>query len=108
MNAHSIIKKNTDVPTLCHLLSFSMPCPTDFNRPGQSWVCPAFKDDLWGPHHLYLLAPTGQLVGSGLTADGRAVKTGSKIKSPFDMLINQFSYGTELSVLVHIENGLID
>lgn len=43
-----------------------------------------------------------------MTADGRAVKTGSKIKSPFDTLINQLSYGTQLLVLVHSENGLID
>ena len=43
-----------------------------------------------------------------MTADGRAVKTGSKIKSPLDTLINQLSYGTQLLVLVHNENGLID
>lgn len=57
---------------------------------------------------LCLLAPRGGPLSSGLTAEGRVVKTRSKIKSLLDMLINQFSYGTELLVLVLIENSLID
>lgn len=35
-NANSLIRKNTDVPTLYHLPHFSTPCSIDFNRPGQS------------------------------------------------------------------------
>lgn len=55
-----------------------------------------------------LLVPGGEPLISGLAAEGRAVKTGSKLKSPFDVLINQFPHGTELPVLVLIENSLID
>lgn len=50
----------------------------------------------------------GQPLSSGLTAEGRTVKIGRKRKSPFDILINQFSPGTELLVLALIENNLID
>ena len=41
-------------------------------------------------------------------ADGRAVKTGSKVKSLFDTFINQLPSGTQLLVFVLNENGLID
>ena len=41
-------------------------------------------------------------------ADGRAVKTGSKVKSLFDTFINQLPSGTQLLVFMHNENGLID
>lgn len=93
-NANSVIKKNIDVSVLCHLVPFSMPCHIDFNRPGQSWVFPAFKVDLWRPP---TVSPPCSL--------GRAAKSfvdswrQDKIKSPFDMLINHFSYGTRLLVL---------
>lgn len=55
-----------------------------------------------------LLAPRGEPLISRLAAEGRAVKTGSKRKSPFDMLINQFSYETEWLVWALTENSLID
>lgn len=55
-----------------------------------------------------LLALRGEPLHSALTAEGRAVETGSKRKSPFDMLINQFSQGTGLLALALIENSIID
>lgn len=55
-----------------------------------------------------LLALGGEPVSSRLTAEGRAVKTGSKRKSPIDKLINQCSQGTELLVFALIENSLND
>lgn len=92
-------KENIDVAILCHLLPLSAPCHIDFSRPGQSWVFPAFKADPEALTLFRLLAPRGACLWSWLTDAGRAVKTGSEIKSLSDMLINQNSRGTELLVL---------
>lgn len=52
-----------------------------------------------------LFALRGEPVSSRLTAEGGAIKTGSKRKSPIDKLINQCSQGSKLLVLTLIENS---